>query len=81
MTVKISITLDETALEFIDSLGSNRSQTINQIINRAKRQDLAKRLEAAYIEQNKDPQFWAEFKLWDTTVGDGITEEDFLSDE
>ena len=74
MTAKISITLDEDALEFVDTLGGNRSQIINQIISQAKKQDLERRLKEAYIEQNKDPQFWEEFKLWDSTVGDGIDE-------
>ena len=75
MTAKISITLDEDALSFIDTKGSNRSQIINQIINQAKKQELQEKLKAAYIEQNNDPQFWSEFKLWDSTVGDGINEQ------
>ena len=75
MTVKISITIDEDLLRFVDALGSNRSQIINQIINRAKKQDLERRLKQAYIDQNNDPQFWEEFKLWDSTVGDGIDEQ------
>ena len=75
MTVKISITIDEEALRFVDALGSNRSQIINQIINRAKKQDLERKLKQAYIDQNNDPQFWSEFKLWDSTVGDGIDEQ------
>ena len=74
MTVKISITLDKEIVDFIDTLGSNRSQVINQIISQAKKQDLETRLKKAYIDQNNDPQFWEEFKLWDSTVGDGIDE-------
>ena len=74
MTAKISITLDEDALKFVDTLGSNRSQTINQIISQAKKQDTERRLKEAYIDQNTDPEFWTEFKLWDSTVGDGIDE-------
>lgn len=75
MTVKISITIDEDALRFVDALGSNRSQIINRIINQAKKQNLETRLKQAYIDQNNDPQFWEEFKLWDSTVGDGIDEQ------
>ena len=75
MTVKISITLDKEAIEFVDTLGSNRSQVINQIINQTKKQDLERRLKEAYIDQNNDPQFWSEFKLWDLTIGDGIDEQ------
>lgn len=72
MAVKISITLDESAVEFVDNLGKNRSQIINQIINQAKKQDLENRLKEAYVDQNNDPEFWSEFKLWDSTVGDGV---------
>ena len=72
MTVKISITLDKEMIDFIDTLGSNRSQIINQIISKAKKEDLERRLKEAYIDQNNDPEFWSEFKLWDSTVGDGI---------
>lgn len=75
MTVKISITIDEDALRFVDALGSNRSQIINRIINQAKKQNLETRLKQSYIDQNNDPQFWEEFKLWDSTVGDGIDEQ------
>ena len=74
MTVKISITLDEEALKFVDAKGNNRSQIINQIINQAKKQDLETRLKEAYIDQNNDPQFWSEFKFWDSTTGNGIDE-------
>jgi hypothetical protein len=72
MTVKISLTLDESAVKFVDNLGSNRSQIINQIIHQAKKQDLENRLKKAYLDQNQDPQFWSEFQLWDSTVGDGL---------
>ena len=54
MARKISITLDEAVLEFIDSQTNNRSQLINRILNDFKQQQALKELEAAYIEQSKD---------------------------
>lgn len=75
MTVKISITLDNEVIKFIDSQGGNRSKTINTLLARAKREKLQEELKAAYIDQNNDPQFWSEFELWDSTIGDGLDEE------
>jgi len=72
MTVKISITLDDEIVRFIDAQGSNRSKTINQLLTKIKQEQLQKELKEAYIDQNKDPQFWSEFKLWDCTTGDGL---------
>ena len=74
MTVKISITLDDEIVRFIDAQGSNRSKTINQLLTKIKQEQLQKELKEAYIDQNNDPQFWSEFKLWDCTTGDGIND-------
>ena len=57
MTTKISITLDDEIVEFIDELGSNRSRTINQLLSKIKQDRLEEDLKAAYIEQNKDLSF------------------------
>ncbi len=75
MTAKISITLDDEIVEFIDSQGSNRSKTINSLLARAKQEKLQADLKAAYIDQNNDPNFWSEFELWDSTIGDGLDEQ------
>jgi len=75
MTAKISITLDDEIVDFIDSQGSNRSKTINSLLARAKQEKLKADLKAAYIDQNNDPNFWSEFELWDSTIGDGLDEE------
>ena len=75
MTAKISITLDDEIIEFIDSQGSNRSKTINSLLAKAKQEKLKADLKAAYIDQNNDPNFWSEFELWDSTIGDGLDEE------
>lgn len=75
MTTKISITIEDRLVNFLDSQGDNRSKFINELIAKAEQEKLQADLKAAYIEQNNDPEFWAEFKLWDSTVGDGIEDE------
>lgn len=76
MTQKISITLEEEVLAFIDSQTNNRSQLINQVFKNLKKQQALKELEVAYIEQSQDEDEIAEIKLWDVTAGDGIGDED-----
>ena len=75
MTAKISITLDDEIVKFVDSQGSNRSKTINSLLTRVLQEQLKADLKAAYIDQNNDPDFWSEFELWDSTIGDGLDEE------
>ena len=76
MAQKISITLDEEVLAFIDSQTNNRSQLINQVFDKLKKQQALSELEAAYIEQSQDEDEIAEIKLWDVTIADGIDDED-----
>lgn len=76
MAQKISITLDEEVLAFIDSQTTNRSQLINRVLNDLKRQHAFKELEAAYIEQSQDEDEIAEIQLWDVAIADEINHED-----
>ena len=76
MAQKIIITLDEEVLAFIDSQTKNRSQLINQVFEKLKKQQALSELEAAYIEQSKDEDEIAEIKLWDVTIADEIDDED-----
>lgn len=57
MSAKVSITLDEEVLEFVDRSSQNRSQFINKILSQAKKSQLLKELEEAYIELANDPQY------------------------
>jgi metal-responsive CopG/Arc/MetJ family transcriptional regulator len=75
MSVKVSITLDEEVLEFVDRSSKNRSQFINDVLSREKKRQLLKELAQAYTEQANDPAYLAEFQGWDVTVGDGIDAE------
>lgn len=72
MSAKVSITLDEEILEFVDRSSQNRSQFINEILSREKKRQLLRELENAYTELANDPEYRAEIELWDVTVGDGI---------
>jgi metal-responsive CopG/Arc/MetJ family transcriptional regulator len=72
MSAKVSITLDEEVLEFVDRSSQNRSQFINEILSQAKKNQLLKELADAYTELANNSEYQAETKLWDVTVGDGI---------
>jgi metal-responsive CopG/Arc/MetJ family transcriptional regulator len=72
MSAKVSITLDEEILDFVDRSSQNRSQFINQILSKEKKRQFLQELEDAYIELANDPEYQAEIELWDVTVGDGI---------
>ncbi|NEP11937.1 MAG: hypothetical protein F6K14_17355 [Symploca sp. SIO2C1] len=72
MSKKVSITLDDEVLEFVDQLASNRSSFINDILWQEKRRIFMKELEDAYKDQANDPELQQEISVWDVTVGDGL---------
>jgi metal-responsive CopG/Arc/MetJ family transcriptional regulator len=72
MSAKVSITLDEEVLEFVDRSSQNRSQFINAILSKEKKRQILQELEDAYIELANDPEYQSEIELWDVTTGDGI---------
>jgi metal-responsive CopG/Arc/MetJ family transcriptional regulator len=72
MSAKVSITLDEEVLEFVDRSSQNRSQFINEILSKEQKRRFLKELEEAYTELAADPEYQAETELWNITVGDGI---------
>jgi len=72
MSRKVSITLDDEILEFIDGFASNRSSFINVILQKERQRIFLQELEAAYTEQSNDPEFNDEMKIWDVAVGDGL---------
>jgi metal-responsive CopG/Arc/MetJ family transcriptional regulator len=72
MSAKVSITLDEEVLEFVDKSSQNRSQFINAILSKEKKRQFLQELEDAYTELANDPEYQSEIELWDVTVGDGI---------
>lgn len=72
MSKKVSITLDDEVLNFVDQLASNRSSFINDVLWKEKRRIFMKELEDAYKEQVNDPEFQEEVSVWDVTVDDGL---------
>ncbi|USR90958.1 hypothetical protein NEA10_19385 [Phormidium yuhuli AB48] len=72
MSKKVSITLDDEVLDFVDRLARNRSRFINDILLQEKERIFMKELEAAYIDQANDPEFQEEVSVWDITVDDGL---------
>jgi metal-responsive CopG/Arc/MetJ family transcriptional regulator len=72
MSKKVSITLDDEVLSFVDRLASNRSSFINDILWKEKRRIFMQELEDAYKEQVNDPIFQEEISLWDVTTEDGL---------
>ena len=72
MSKKVSITLDDEILKFVDELASDRSSFINEVLWKEKRRIFMQKLEDAYTEQANDPDFQQEMSVWDVTVGDGL---------
>ena len=72
MSKKVSITLDDEVLDFVDRLASNRSSFINDVLSQEKRRILMKELEDAYTDQANDPEFQEEISAWDIAAGDGL---------
>ena len=72
MSKKVSITLDDEVLSFVDRLASNRSSFINDILWKEKKRIFMKELEDAYKDQVNDPIFQEEISLWDAMAEDGL---------
>lgn len=72
MSKKVSITLDDEVLDFVDRLATNRSSFINNVLWKEKRRIFMKELEDAYKEQVNDPEFQEEISILDVTVNDGL---------
>jgi hypothetical protein len=72
MSAKVSITLDDAVLRFVDERADNRSSFINAILAREQQRIFLEELAQAYTDQSADPEFQTEFEVWDITVSDGI---------
>lgn len=72
MSKKVSITLDDEVLDFVDQLASNRSSFINDILRQEKRRTFMKELGDAYKAQDNDSEFQSEISVWDVTAEDGL---------
>ena len=79
MARKVTITLDEQILAFVDRQAealhggkSNRSGFINAVLGDEKRRCLERELIQAYQQDSQDPIWRKEATVWDATVSDGI---------
>ncbi|MCY7321307.1 MAG: hypothetical protein LH660_05775 [Phormidesmis sp. CAN_BIN36] len=72
MSKKVSITLEDDVLKFVDQVADNRSSFINNILLKEKKRIFMKELEDAYKEQMNDPEFQEEISVWDVAVDDGL---------
>jgi hypothetical protein len=72
MMEKITISISDRALSYLNDITDNRSKYINDLIEREQKKVFEKKLEADYREQSKDPEWQAEVKLWDCTTEDGL---------
>ncbi len=72
MSKKVSITLDDEILNFVDQFTNNRSSFINGLLIKEKNNFLLKELAEAYEEQSNDLGFQSEMAVWDVAVGDGL---------
>ena len=71
--VKVTITLEEDILQFIDRQAQgNRSGYINALVSEHRRRLLEAEMIAALKQDAKDPEYQAEIAAWDNVVGDGI---------
>ena len=72
MNKRITITLDQEVLTYLDSKTNNRSSWINEIIKQKQQQELIALLEEGYKQMSNNPEIRAEISVWDTVVRDGL---------
>ena len=72
MNKRITITLDQEVLTYLDSKTNNRSSWINEIIKQKQQQELIALLEEGYKQMSNNPEIREEISVWDTVVGDGL---------
>jgi Arc/MetJ-type ribon-helix-helix transcriptional regulator len=71
--VKVTITLEEDILQFIDRQAQgNRSGYINALLSEHRRRLLEAEMIAALKQDAENPEYQAEVAAWDNVVGDGI---------
>jgi Arc/MetJ-type ribon-helix-helix transcriptional regulator len=71
--MKVTITLEEDILRFIDQQAKgNRSAYINALLAEQRRKILEAEIIAALQEDAKDLEYQNEISAWDNVSGDGI---------
>ena len=78
MAKKVTITLDDEILAFVDRQAAaletkaNRSAFINAVLADARRKHLQAELQAAYQRDAQDTAYREQVAVWDSVAGNGI---------
>lgn len=78
MAKKVTITLDDEILDFIDRQAAasgnkaNRSGYVNTVLAAHRRAVMEAEMITALKQDAEDPEYLAEIAAWDCVVGDGI---------
>jgi Arc/MetJ-type ribon-helix-helix transcriptional regulator len=72
MKQKVTLTLDQELIEFLDLQASNRSEYLNALLRERRSKVLTEQIVAALQADLEDPEYQAEIQDWDTVVGDGL---------
>lgn len=76
MKQKIAVTLDKELVTFLDAQAKgNRSEYLNALLARERKQTLKTEIIAALVQDAQDANYQAEIVDWDGVVGDGIDAE------
>jgi Arc/MetJ-type ribon-helix-helix transcriptional regulator len=72
MKQKVTLTLDQELIEFLDLQASNRSEYLNALLRERRAKVLAEQIVAALQADLADPDYQTELQDWDAVVGDGL---------
>jgi putative NADH-flavin reductase len=72
MKQKVTLTLDQELIEFIDVQADNRSEYLNELLVRHRSDVLAQQIKTALQADLHDPDYLSDLEDWDVVVGDGI---------
>jgi Arc/MetJ-type ribon-helix-helix transcriptional regulator len=72
MKQKVTLTLDQELIEFLDLQASNRSEYLNALLRERRSKVLTEQIVAALQADLEDPEYQAEIQSWDAVVGDGL---------
>lgn len=76
MKQKIAVTLDEELVAFVDRRAKgNRSEYLNSLLARERKQILETELIAALEMDAKNADYQADVRAWNSVAGDGIDAE------
>ena len=72
MKQKVTLSLDEELIEFLDLQANNRSEYLNELLVQHRSQVLAHQIKTALEEDLNDPDYLSSIQDWDTVIGDGL---------